>query len=86
MLKLGIRRLLNNVIKLETNIFNLQKDRLKLERERFEMEREYGKQMIDIFREIKDKICDIQCSSSVNNTQEKNCKQKNQDENAQQKT
>lgn len=50
------------------------------------MEREYGKQMIDIFREIKDKICDIQCSSmNVNNSKEQVIKQKNQDENAQQK-
>lgn len=50
------------------------------------MEREYGKQMIDIFREIKDKICDIQSSSmNVNNSKEQVIKQKNQDENAQQK-
>uniref|UniRef100_A0A336K7N4 Acrosin n=1 Tax=Culicoides sonorensis TaxID=179676 RepID=A0A336K7N4_CULSO len=54
----SVRQLLSNVIQLETNIFNLQHERLQLERARFEMERDYGKEMINIFREIKDKLCD----------------------------
>ncbi|XP_063710106.1 uncharacterized protein LOC134838493 [Culicoides brevitarsis] len=54
-----MRQLLTNVINLETNIYKLQQERLQLERERFEMERDYGKEMLNVFREIKDKLCDI---------------------------
>lgn len=55
----AVHQLLTNVIQLETNICNLQQARLQLERERFEMERDYGKEMLNIFREIKDKLCDM---------------------------
>lgn len=56
---IAVRQLLSNVINLETNIYNLQKERLQLERERFEMERDYGKEMLNVFKEIKDKLCDM---------------------------